>query len=260
MKSLSRVFKFIKRNKLKSQKGFSLVELMVVVAIIGILAAIAIPNYQKFQARSKQVEARTQLSGIYTSQTSFAAEWAYGSPNLEQIGYDIDGSSMLYNCGWNTGQLDALGNDINKTTRTVAEYRGPVARTITNINTFDLNTSAIGSSVNKWNAGSWDVANAADASELDVTAGAGAITGCTWNAGPPTTCTGPASCSTHNSDQNGCNTQITAAATEGSFKVDNSNPGTIQFTIGCKGDIEGDIPDEWTMNNAKVLINTVQGI
>jgi len=57
----------LKRNK----KGFTLIELMIVVAIIGILAAIAIPNFLKFQAKAKQSEAKTNLGAIYISQLSY---------------------------------------------------------------------------------------------------------------------------------------------------------------------------------------------
>jgi type IV pilus assembly protein PilA len=59
---------------LKSKKGFTLIELMIVVAIIGILAAIAIPNFLKFQAKSKQSEAKTNLKGIYTAETGYFGE------------------------------------------------------------------------------------------------------------------------------------------------------------------------------------------
>lgn len=55
----------------KTKRGFTLIELMIVVAIIGILAAIAIPNFIRYQLRSKTAEARTNMGGIKTNQESF---------------------------------------------------------------------------------------------------------------------------------------------------------------------------------------------
>lgn len=50
------------------KKGFTLIELMIVVAIIGILAAIAIPNFVKFQAKGKQSEVNANLKAIFSAQ------------------------------------------------------------------------------------------------------------------------------------------------------------------------------------------------
>ena len=61
-------------KQLKGQKGFTLIELMIVVAIIGILAAIAIPNFLQYQMKSRQSEAKTNLQAIRTSEISFQAE------------------------------------------------------------------------------------------------------------------------------------------------------------------------------------------
>ena len=48
--------------------GFSLMEVMIVVVMIGILAAIAYPNLEKYLKRASQTEAKTNLSAIYTAQ------------------------------------------------------------------------------------------------------------------------------------------------------------------------------------------------
>ena len=76
-------------NRLFRKKGgFTLIELMIVVAIIGILAAIAIPNFIRFQAKSKQSEAKTNLKAIFTAQKSYFGEKDKYSSDFTVIGFD----------------------------------------------------------------------------------------------------------------------------------------------------------------------------
>lgn len=84
----------------KLARGFTLVELMIVVAIIGILAAIAIPNFIRFQARSKQSEVKTNLKAIFTGEKSrFADRDAYSS-SLGDIGFSPErGNRYAYDLG-----------------------------------------------------------------------------------------------------------------------------------------------------------------
>ena len=63
------------RKLLKRSKGFTLIELMIVVAIIGILAAIAIPNFMRFQLKAKAGEGKTNLAAIRTAEESYLAEF-----------------------------------------------------------------------------------------------------------------------------------------------------------------------------------------
>src|SRR3954463_14168170 len=69
------------------QKGFTLIELMIVVAIIGILAAIAIPNFIKFQARSKQSEAKANLKASFTAMKAYYQEKDKYSNFVQDIGF-----------------------------------------------------------------------------------------------------------------------------------------------------------------------------
>lgn len=104
---------------MKNIKGFTLIELMVVVAIIGILSAIAIPNYQNFQSKAKQSEARATLGDIYTSEQAYAAEISQYTTCLPGIGYVLSSNQTRYSTGFSAAGgnnqglvLDSSGNTV----------------------------------------------------------------------------------------------------------------------------------------------------
>src|SRR3990172_8021932 len=87
-------------STLRSKKGFTLIELMIVVVIIGILAALAIPRFMRATTKSKQAEAKQILKQIYVMERAYRQEkdvyWitgnsAYaGAPNaFSDIGVEI---------------------------------------------------------------------------------------------------------------------------------------------------------------------------
>ena len=84
---------------LKRRLGFTMIELMIVVAIIAILAAIAIPNFIRFQMKARQSEARILLAGVHEAEVIFYAEFNYFSSDYNQIHF-IPTSDPKYYKNW----------------------------------------------------------------------------------------------------------------------------------------------------------------
>ena len=73
-----------------------LVAIVVLIGVIGILAAIAIPNFVKFQCRSKQSEARVNLKGIHNAMQRFRADNGRYPMTLSETGWEPRGVKVRY--------------------------------------------------------------------------------------------------------------------------------------------------------------------
>jgi prepilin-type N-terminal cleavage/methylation domain-containing protein len=89
------------KHLLNKSRGFTLVELMVVIVIVGILAAVAIPKFMDASHKAKASEFPTQLTAIYTGQLAYQAENGSYVSTLTDLktnaGVEVDQSSKWFN-------------------------------------------------------------------------------------------------------------------------------------------------------------------
>lgn len=81
---------------MRNNRGFTLIELMIVVAIIAILAAIAVPNFLKFVAKTKRSEAKYNLEAIYKAEISWFGEYNGFSSSFNTIRWRPEGTIYFY--------------------------------------------------------------------------------------------------------------------------------------------------------------------
>lgn len=120
------------RLRLQSESGFTLIELLVVVAIIGILAAIAIPQFAAYRKRGYEAQVKSDLRNAAVAQESyFAANSAYKNGTLTSgtpAGFNLtNGVSLGAVVGTNTFQLSASHANCSTTTWTFSSGNGTIA-------------------------------------------------------------------------------------------------------------------------------------
>ena len=92
---------------LRNQKGITLIELMIVVAIGAILALLVYPNYTRMLVKSRQSEAKVNLGGVFVAERAYHTEYLrFGG--FGQIGFWIAGKTNLYT--YRTVSTDGAGN------------------------------------------------------------------------------------------------------------------------------------------------------
>ncbi len=85
-----------KKSILLKSQGFTLVELLIVVAIIGVLASQGVPAYRRMIMKSRKGEAQIMLGNIATVQSAFFSEYGAYGDHLARMGATMEGTQFVY--------------------------------------------------------------------------------------------------------------------------------------------------------------------
>ena len=119
--------------------GFTLIEVMIVVAIISIIAAFGIPSYTSYMEKTRRVEAKTILSEIAGEQQRFFTENNRFAADLTEMGYPT--AAMLSENGFYSASVTA--NTASSYTITAAPVAGGAQESDSDCGSFTINSAGI---------------------------------------------------------------------------------------------------------------------
>jgi type IV pilus assembly protein PilA len=132
-----------------TSKGFTLVELMVVIVIVGILAAVAIPKFMDASNKAKASEFPTMLTAVYTGQQAYMAERGSAASTLQLL-KDSAGVDVASSSKWFT-YTTAQGGTASQFTGTATVYTAfGIATTADNATINEANTKSATTALQKY--------------------------------------------------------------------------------------------------------------